>query len=92
VTPGIEQTAIWDVVAERLEVFVAAWKAGGDPTIADHLPADPIPLRRLVLVELVKVDLEFRMRGGRPARIEDYLVDHAEIAEAAGPPVELICE
>jgi len=92
VTPAIEQTAIWDVVAERLEAFVAAWKAGADPTIADHLPADPIPLRRLVLVELVKVDLEFRMRGGRPARVEDYLVEHAEIADAAGPPVELICE
>jgi serine/threonine protein kinase len=92
VTVGIEQTAAWNQVAERLEAFVAAWESGPAPAIADHLPAEPGGLRRLVLVELVKVDLEFRIRGGRPARIEDYLAAHPEIAGAAGPPVELVCE
>ena len=91
-TVGIEQTAAWNQVAERLEAFVAAWESGLAPAIADHLPAEPEALRRLVLVELVKVDLEFRIRGGRPARIEDYLAAHPEIADAAGPPVQLVCE
>lgn len=88
----IDQTAAWNAVAERLEAFVAAWANGSEPAIAPHLPAEPGPLRRLVLVELVKVDLESRIDRGRPARVEDYLVDYPEIADAAGPPVELVCE
>ena len=88
----IDQTAAWNAVAERLEAFVAAWEAGAEPAIAAHLPAEPDPLRRLVLVELVKVDLEFRIGRGRPARLEHYLADHPELAAAAGPPVELIVE
>ena len=54
--------AAWNEVAERLEAFVAAWESGAAPAIADHLPAGPPARRRLVLVELVKVDLEFRAR------------------------------
>jgi len=92
VTAGIEQTAAWDAVAERLAAFVAAWDSGAEPAIEDHLPADADGLRRLVLVELVKVDLEFRFRTGRPVRLEDYLAAHPRLADADGPPVELICE
>lgn len=91
-TVGIEQTAAWNQVSERLEAFVAAWESGAEPAIASHLPAEPPAVRRLVLVELIKVDLEFRIRAGRPTRLEDYLADHPEIAGAAGPPVELVCE
>lgn len=91
-TVGIEQTAVWNAVAERLEAFVAAWESGADPAIVAHLPVEPAALRRLVLVELVKVDLEFRSRGGKPVRLENYLVSHPEIAGPEGPPVELICE
>jgi len=92
VTVAIEQTAAWNVVAERLEAFVAAWESGSEPALAPFLPEASPALRRLVLVELVKVDLDFRIRSGRAARVEDYLADHPEIADAAGPPVELVCE
>ena len=91
-TVAIEQTAAWNVVAERLEAFIAAWESGSEPALAPFLPEASPTLRRLVLVELVKVDLDFRIRSGRAARVEDYLADHPEIADAAGPPVELVCE
>ena len=91
-TVAIEQTAAWNVVAERLEAFVAAWETGSEPALAPFLPAASPALRRLVLVELVKVDLDFRIRSGQPARVEDYLAAHPEIVDAAGPPVELVCE
>jgi serine/threonine protein kinase len=84
--------AAWNEVAERLEAFVAAWESGAAPAIADHLPAGPPARRRLVLVELVKVDLEFRARGPRPPLVEDYLAAFPELADADGPPVELLCE
>jgi serine/threonine protein kinase len=87
-----EQTPAWDVVAQRLEAFFAAWEAGSAPDIAAHLPTGPAAVRRLVLVELVKVDLEFRCRDGGDPRIEEYVATFPELAAADGPPVELICE
>ena len=30
--------------------------------------------------------------SGRPVRLEDYLAAHPRLADADGPPVELICE
>ena len=49
----------WDELGRRLDDFLAAWeKAGGKaPALADFLPAEPLPLRRLVLAELIKADL-----------------------------------
>ncbi|MFM7184896.1 MAG: serine/threonine-protein kinase [Planctomycetota bacterium] len=84
--------ATWNEVAERLEAFVAAWESGVEPAIADHLPVEPGERRRLILVELVKADLEFRARAGRPVGIENYVAAHPELADADGPPVELLCE
>ena len=87
-----EQTSAWDVVAERLEAFVAAWEAGSAPAIAARLPAGPPALRRLVLVELVKVDIEFRCGAGGQPRIEEYVAAFPELDAGDGPPVELLCE
>ena len=93
-TAGIESTAdaAWSEVGTRLESFVAAWESGIVPSIVDHLPGEPAASRRLVLVELVKVDLEYRARAGQSPRVEDYAARHPELAEEDGPPVELICE
>ncbi|MFM8984614.1 MAG: protein kinase domain-containing protein [Planctomycetia bacterium] len=87
-----EQTAAWDVVAERLEAFVAAWGEGSAPAIDAHLPAGLPALRRLGLVELVKVDVEFRCRDGGQPRIEEYVAAFPELDAVDGPPVELVCE
>lgn len=89
---GDGTSTTWGDIAERLEAFVAAWESGAAPAIAEHLPAGPSPRRRRVLVELVKVDLEFQARLGRPPRIEDYVAAHPELAADEGPPVELLCE
>ena len=93
-TAGIESTAdaAWSEVGTRLESFVAAWESGIVPSIVDHLPGEPAASRRLVLVEMVKVDLEYRARAGQSPRVEDYAARHPELAEEDGPPVELICE
>lgn len=57
-------TRLWNDLALRLETFLGAWAQTGEsanpPPIADHLPAEPPVLRRLVLVELIKADLEQR--------------------------------
>jgi eukaryotic-like serine/threonine-protein kinase len=82
--------ATWDVLSERLETFIRQWDTGDAPTIAEFVPAGPDTLRRLVLTELIKVDLEYRWKSGRPRRIEEYLADFPELA--APVPCDLIFE
>jgi tetratricopeptide (TPR) repeat protein/tRNA A-37 threonylcarbamoyl transferase component Bud32 len=64
-----------------VERFEDAWEAGTRPDIDAHLP--PGPGRRAVLVELVHIDLERRLKAGQPARVEDYLARYADLADAA---------
>ena len=86
------EEALWDDLAERIDAFAAAWEAG-EPIVGEFLPAGPSAARGLVLVELVKVDLEQRQRRGRPLRrLEDYIAEHPELDAGAGPPADLIYE
>jgi WD40 repeat protein len=63
---------------EVLDRFEAAWLAGQRPVIADFLPADG-DQRQALLVELVHVDLEFRLKAGEAARVEEYLASFPEL-------------
>jgi len=83
----------WNELTGRVEAFVAAWEAGGEePRLAELLPEGPPALRQLVLVELIKVDLDYRWsRPQGPRRVEAYLEDFPELA-AAGVPADLLYE
>src|SRR5262245_43095980 len=85
-------TLAWDDLAQRLERFIATWDAGQEPTLAEFLPAEPPSLRRLVMVELVKVDLEQRTTRGRAKPLESYMTDFPELLENGEPPCDLIYE
>ena len=84
----------WGVVSERVGAFVDAWDAGGEPPrLADFLPEGEPELRRLTLVELIKVDLGYRW--SRPAErmlLEDYLAEFPELADGGELPCDLIYE
>jgi regulator of sirC expression with transglutaminase-like and TPR domain len=51
------------------------------PAIDDFLAACPAGERLAVLGELAHTDLEFRLRAGEPARVEDYLGRYPELAD-----------
>src|SRR5262245_30180072 len=55
-----------------IEEFEKAWAAGTPPTIDTHLSGDAVQ-RQALLIELVHADLEFRLKAGQPARVEEYL-------------------
>ncbi len=82
----------WDELAQRLERFITTWESGGEPTLAEFLPAEPPALRRLVLVELIKVDLEERAARGKFERLEKYVAEYPELLENGEPPCDLIYE
>ncbi len=84
----------WDDLAQRLERFITTWESGGEPTLAEFLPAEPPSHRRFVLVELIKVDLEQRTTKGKPKLLKEYVAEYPELIEAktGEPSCDLIYE
>ena len=62
----------WNRHQELIADFEAAWLRGERPLIADHLPED-VPRPDKLLIELVHAELEFRIKAGEEARIEEYV-------------------
>ena len=92
-TPSSRPTQMWAEVMERLEAFASAWEdASGPPNPADFVPAGPADVRRLVLVEIVKFDIDCRLRKDQPLALEDYLRLFPELASGDGPPCDLLYE
>jgi serine/threonine protein kinase len=85
-------TLAWEDLAQRLDRFIATWETVDEPTLVDFLPPEPPHHRRLVLVELVKVDLEQRTTRGRKKRLEQYTTEFPELLENGEPPCDLIYE
>lgn len=92
-TPDSSDPArLWAAVGGHLEAFARAWEApGAPPDPAAFLPAGPPHLRALVLVEIIKLDLDHRIGRGLDRTVEDYLADFPELAEV-GPPADLLYE
>lgn len=84
----------WEVLADRVEAFLRAWEEGGQPPrLGEFLPPQPPALRRMALVELIKVDLESRWR--QPAwrkPLEEYLDEFPELQDEGDIPCDLIYE
>ncbi len=81
-----------DVLAGFLDAFVSAWEASETPPeLKPHLPVAG-EIRRLTLVELIKVDLEYRwLSRGCPKRLTEYLAEFPELADGR-VPCDLIYE
>ena len=82
------------MITVHLTSFLEAWESDGlGPLLKDHLPGGPPNVRRLTLIELIKVDLEFRYGGDLPRLLlEDYAAECPELIHPDGMPAELIYE
>ena len=81
-------------LAEILEAFIERWDAwnGVDAPRMHTLLPEVGETRRVALIELIKVDLEYRwVKHNLPLRIEDYLREFPEL-NAEAPPVDLLYE
>ena len=81
------------VLQDHLDAYLAARERPGQtPSLKQFLPDQPPALRRLVLIELIKVDLDFRWRRcGEQRRIEEYVQEFPELA-CEKIPCDLIYE
>ncbi|MCE9555724.1 MAG: serine/threonine protein kinase [Planctomycetes bacterium] len=94
VIPGLNDAdTVWDLLAERINALVTAWDSAGiEPELVQFAPDGPPPVRRLGLIELVKVDMDYRHRRGISGwGVEDYLGRFPELADG-GVPCDLVYE
>ncbi|MCC9607929.1 protein kinase [Blastopirellula sp. JC732] len=89
-----DAVASWDVLASFMERFLEQWESESlPPRVADFLPPEPGIFRRMVLIELIKIDMEYRrQRNCDFLRLEDYHERFPELARPDGMPTDLIFE
>ncbi len=77
----------WLILQQHLDAYRAERdRQGQPPSLRRFLPAEPATLRRLVLVELIKVDLDYRWRyRGEQRLLEQYFPDFPELADGRAP-------
>src|ERR1051325_6176053 len=85
-TPNSTPHAGIDAVIERFE---QAWQQGERPDIAVFL-AHAGDTRRELLIELIHIDLEMRLKAGEAIRVESYLQRFTELDRDLGVVLDLI--
>lgn len=92
--PPKHPESTWDLIAAHVEAFVEAWdQAEFPPLIVDFVPVQSVPCRRDIMIELVKVDLEYRHQTDGPHwLIEDYVAELPDLCHPDGLPLELLLE
>ncbi|HWB13748.1 MAG TPA: protein kinase [Pirellulales bacterium] len=70
----------WLALKDAVKRFEQAWRDASRPAIDDYLLAGD-SLRSRVLIELVHIDLELRLKAGETARVEEYLARYPELAD-----------
>src|SRR5437762_1159915 len=75
--PSVE----WARLEQVLQGFEDAWRRGRRPVLADHL-GRAAELGLPLLVELAHLDVEYRLKAGEAARVEDYLAAYPQLAQA----------
>lgn len=79
----------WPALEDAVMRFDEAWRqVGPRPVIEDYLPTGG--LRSRLLVELVHVELELRLKAGEAVRVEEYLSRYPELSADAVAAVKLI--
>ncbi len=85
--------AAYDLLAAHVERFVEAWESGsGPPSVVDYLPRGSPAVRRLGLIELIKVDLEYRQQRGCLRPLGEYFDAFPELCVGGEIPFDLIYE
>src|SRR5262245_25582580 len=81
---------VWDRLEPILESFERALSRGERPALQDFLPEVEPAARPTLLAELAHAELEFRLKAGEPARVEDYLARHPELRANTAVLLDLI--
>jgi predicted ATPase len=81
-------TEEWPALVAAVKRFEDTWRRGPRPAIDDYVPAGG-PCGRL-LIELVHLELELRLKAGEAARAEEYLARYPELVGDTAAALDLI--
>ena len=86
-------SVVWSAVEKQLDAFCQAWDGAAEPPeIADFVGDYEPAVRRLILLELIKVDLEYRWNQPKQVQeMESYIESWPEL-RVGGVPAELLYE
>jgi WD40 repeat protein len=87
--PSTMAESAWVRFEDVIHRFEEAWRRGERPDI-DSFLTDHNAVDRRVLLELVHVDLEFRLRADEEARAEEYLTKYPQLSDDKRTAVDLI--
>jgi len=79
----------WRQRLQLLDVFEQAWERGERPSVESALPASSSS-RSALLVNLILVEQEYRLRSGEAVRAEEYFARFPELAHDADDALEII--
>ena len=79
----------WAAREQVLQRFESAWRQGPPPAINDYLSVGGGEQSGL-LVELLHIDLEFRLRAGDEVRVEEFLSRFPSLAEDSDAVRDLV--
>ncbi|MHB1033977.1 MAG: protein kinase domain-containing protein [Pirellulales bacterium] len=88
--PAGSDDASREHIEGSVEPLERAWQTDGEPDLACFVPAVETPWRLRALVELIKVDQEYRCRSGRHKNTEDYLWEWPELGASDQMVRELV--
>src|SRR5262245_51956782 len=79
----------WRQCERQIKEFEKAWQGGEEPAIDDYLVAAPED-REALLIELVHIDLEFRLKTGREVGTHSYFSRFPELQQNEQAAMELL--
>ena len=80
----------WALLSRTVRQLEQSWRENCEADVAEYVPASNHPLRQLVLLELVKVDQEYRWKSGQKKNVEEYLEEWPELKDEPDIVVELV--
>lgn len=75
-----------------VEEFTAAWEAGRRPVVLDYLETRTGSARAELAADLIRIDLEHRLRLGEEVHVDEYLRDIPELRDAEVELVALLID
>jgi len=82
--------ADWTRLDAAVGQLEESWRTASDATLGQLVPPCGDPLRGPVLIQLIKIDQEYRWRAGRRKLLEAYLADWPELSNRSQAVVELL--
>ena len=87
--PSPAASDAWEVLEDCVYAFEQDYHAGKRQPLDAYLPVADMPTRQMVLIELIKVDLELQWKDGSHVSLEEYCGRYDGVRDKKDLPPDL---